>query len=300
MAKIQRISDNRTLLRGLYLISCLFTKNSVNLPSPYYSNIIAWGSKRFIRIVIPVIKVFDIWPFRRSCTLAGEGLLQGFTDCHCHLLPGVDDGARTMEESLRLLRIYEMWGIREVWLTPHIMEDIPNTVDGLRARFAELQEAYQGPIQLHLAAEHMLDNLFEARLKQNALLPIGKEGRHLLVETSYFNPPMGFYDLVTRICSAGYMPLLAHPERYIYMEEKDYERLRDLNVKFQLNLFSLVGGYGPDARKKAEWLLKEEYYQVCGLDMHRQALVNPDMLQQSVRENVFRQLQRLVENGYEL
>ena len=251
-------------------------------------------------IVMPVIKVFDRWPFSRSCALAANDLLRGFTDCHCHLLPGVDDGARTLEESLKLLTLYEAWGIRKVWLTPHIMEDIPNTVDGLLTRFAELQEAYKGSIQLHLAAEHMLDNLFEERLKQKALLPLGKSGRHLLVETSYFNPPIGFYDQLARICSAGYVPLLAHPERYVYMGRMDYERLRNLKVKFQLNLFSLVGAYGPDARKKAEWLLKEGFYQVCGTDMHRQALVHPDLWQQPIRKKVFRRLQSLVANEYEL
>ena len=80
-----------------------------------------------------------MWPFSRSCALASEDLLQGFTEYHCHLLPGVDDGARTMEESLQLLQLYETWGVREVWLTPHIMEDIPNTVEGLAARFADLK-----------------------------------------------------------------------------------------------------------------------------------------------------------------
>ena len=84
------------------------------------------------------------------------------------------------------------------------------------------------------------------------------------------------------------------------MERKDYERLRDLKVRFQLNLFSLVGAYGPDARKKAEWLLKEGFYQVCGSDMHRQALVHADLWQQSVRKSVFRSLQSLLENGHEL
>ena len=106
-----------------------------------------------------------MWPFRKKKTLAESGLLHGFTDWHCHLLPGVDDGVRTLDESLAILASYEQQGIRSVWLTPHIMEDIPNTTALLKARFAELITAYQGPLQLHLAAEHMLDGLFEERLR---------------------------------------------------------------------------------------------------------------------------------------
>lgn len=85
--------------------------------------------------------------------------MQGRTDWHSHILPGVDDGVQTVEEALQILAEYERLGIREVWLTPHIMEDIPNTTALLRERFIELQALYIGPIILHLAAENMLDNL---------------------------------------------------------------------------------------------------------------------------------------------
>jgi len=148
--------------------------------------------------------------------------LIGFTDYHSHILPGVDDGVQTMDESLEILRLYEEQGIKSVWLTPHIMEDIPNTTAHLRDRFAELQAAYTGGVQLHLAAENMLDNLFEERLGKNDLLPLGENGDHLLVETSYFSPPMGLKNILLRIKSKGYHPVLAHPERYAYMDESDY------------------------------------------------------------------------------
>lgn len=212
------------------------------------------------------------WPFNKRTSLADSGIFQGYTDWHCHLLPGVDDGVRTMEESLRLLESYEQLGIREVWLTPHIMEDIPNTTAQLRSRYAELQSAYQGPIILHLASENMLDNLFEQRLQQGDLLPIGDEGKQLLVETSYFNPPYGMDDILLRVKSKGYFPVLAHPERYVYMDIKDYERLKQLGVAFQLNLPSLIGAYGPDARRKAKWLLEHKYYRYSGTDTHRLSL----------------------------
>ena len=194
--------------------------------------------------------------------------LSGFTDYHSHILFGVDDGVKTLEVSLQVLQRYEELGIAEVWCTPHIMEDIPNTPAALRTRFAELQAAYQGPIKLHLSAENMMDHLFEERLEQNDLLPHGPDGNRLLVETSYFTPPMGMTNILRRIKTKGYFPVLAHPERYVYMDKSDYRTLKGMDILFQLNLSSLAGGYGPDAEKKSHWLLKKGYYNLAGSDLH--------------------------------
>lgn len=196
-----------------------------------------------------------------------------FTDYHSHILPGVDDGVQTMEEALEILHLYEGLGVKTVWFTPHIMEDMPNTTAHLRKRFGELQATYSGAIKLHLAAENMLDNLFEERLERNDLLPLGENGDHLLVETSYFNPPMGLSNILLRIKAKGYYLVLAHPERYVYMGESDYRRLKDMGVKFQLNLFSLTGTYGKTTKRKAEWLLKNKFYHFCGSDIHQLASV---------------------------
>lgn len=209
-----------------------------------------------------------MWPFRRRILLKDSGIFDGFIDWHSHILPGVDDGVQTTEEALEILRLYEELGIKTVWLTPHIMEDIPNTTAHLRKRFAELQAAYTGPITLHLAAENMLDNLFEERLERNDLLPLGENGDHLLVETSYFSPPMNLYATMERIKAKGYHPVLAHPERYAYMYEKDYRKLKSINVKFQINLFALIGAYGTYIQNTSEWLLKNKFYDLIGCDLH--------------------------------
>lgn len=207
--------------------------------------------------------------FSRKVRLGESGFFSGFTDWHCHILPGVDDGFKTMEDSLAVLDEYEKAGITTVWLTPHIMEDMPNTTESLKARFVELKSSYQGHIVLHLAAENMLDNVFEKRFRENDLLPM--DGQKLLVETSYFTPPMNMIGTLRRIKSAGYFPVLAHPERYVYMDDRYYESLKDLGIIFQLNIGSLVGQFGETARKKAESMLKKGYYGMVGTDLHRRS-----------------------------
>ena len=197
-----------------------------------------------------------------------SSLLTNFTDHHSHILPGVDDGVKKMETSLKVLERYEQFGIAEVWCTPHVMEDIPNTTAGLQARFAELCEAYQGPIKLHLAAEYMMDELFEERLEQGDLLKLGDEGNQVLVETSYFTPPMDMDAILRRIKQKGIYPMLAHPERYVYMNKERYKELKNNGIRFQLNLSSVAGAYGSEAKDKALWLLKQNFYNIAGSDLH--------------------------------
>lgn len=195
---------------------------------------------------------------------------KGLTDWHSHILPGVDDGVENIEDSLSILAEYERMGIESVWLTPHIMEDVPNSPRALKARFAQLSERYDGPVKLHLAAENMIDRLFIDRLESGDLLPIGSKGNMLLVETSYFNAPYNLNKTFEKIKSKGFHPLLAHPERYNYMESiSEYEQLKKLGVLFQLNMLSLTGFYGKIAKDKAHRLLKMGMYDAVGSDIHR-------------------------------
>ncbi|MBR5661146.1 MAG: capsular biosynthesis protein [Bacteroidales bacterium] len=209
-----------------------------------------------------------MWPFTKRISLSSSRIFEGFTDCHSHILPGVDDGVKHIEESLDILSRYEEMGFKAVWFTPHIMEDIPNTTSDLRERFEALKAEYHGPLELHLGAENMIDNLFENRLAANDFLPMGPKLDHLLVETSYFTPPFGFHDTLEKVKAAGYFPVLAHPERYVYMGSEDYDRLKEMKILFQLNLFSLAGYYGSSVQHTAEALLKKGYYDYAGTDIH--------------------------------
>lgn len=211
-----------------------------------------------------------MWPFSKKIHTIREGqMLAGSTDWHSHILPGVDDGFKDVEDSLKALQRLEQLGVKEVWLTPHIMEDCPNETADLKKRFEEFKAEYKGRMSICLGAENMLDSLFEDRLEVNDFLPIGREGNHLLIETSYFNPPMNMVGLLEQVKTKGYYPVLAHPERYQYMDEKDYQRLKDMGVLFQANYFSLIGAYGHTAQKKLEWLLKKRMIDFMGSDLHK-------------------------------
>lgn len=211
-----------------------------------------------------------MWLFKdKVASLEDSGIMAGMTDWHSHILPGVDDGFQSLDDSLEALEYFDSKGLDSLWLTPHIMEDYPNTTDNLKKRFELLKDAWTGKLKLKLASENMLDTLFEERLEARDLLPIGDNRDHLLVETSYFSAPIGFDNIIDKIMAAGYFPLLAHPERYVYMGENDYKKLRDKGVKMQLNYVSLVGGYGETAKKKSIWLLKNGMIDVVGSDIHR-------------------------------
>ena len=204
--------------------------------------------------------------FSKRSLLADSRILEGLTDYHTHLLPGVDDGIPTMKEALEALSGLEQHGVKRVWLTPHIMEDMPNTTLYLQARFRELKASYRGAIELYLAAEYMLDDLFEKRLAENDLLPL--RDNYLLVETSCFNPPMDMDGMLKRVMAGGYFPVLAHPERYIYMTMNDLYRLKTMGVQFQLNLPSIAGVYGRAIRITAGKLLQKNLYEFIGTDTH--------------------------------
>lgn len=209
-----------------------------------------------------------MWPFSSKYSLQQSDFLKGWTDRHSHILPGVDDGIQTIEDSIAILSMYEQMGVKMVWLTPHIMEDCPNTPEKLKTRFEELKSAYKGNIELALSAENMMDGLFIKRLEQGILMPYGDNNNELLIETSYVQPPMRMESILRDMQKAGITPVLAHPERYLYMDAEKYENIKEMGVKFQLNVTSLIGAYGKQVKERAEYLLNEGYYNYSGSDAH--------------------------------
>lgn len=236
--------------------------------------------------------------FKRKHNLIKSGILEGKVDIHSHVLPGVDDGSQSVQQSLELLHYMEhVMKYSEVWLTPHVMQDFDNSSTNLDIKFQEFKKEYKGTLTIHLASEYMLDSGFEFRLNNNPLL-LGNE--HLLVETSYMNPPNGMHDILLRIWRKGLRPLIAHPERYMYMTEDDYDELKELGYEFQLNLMSLSGYYGRRPKYMAEWLLEEKMYNYVGSDLHHLERYQDYLEHMNLTSEQLSEIEKLLENNSEM
>ena len=231
-----------------------------------------------------------------------EDLFRGACDVHCHLLPGVDDGFATVEKSLHALKKLEEHGVKKMVLTPHFMKDYP---DNHRETIVGKFEAYKAEaakvcnIELHLAAEYMLDACFMDHFKEG-FLTLDKGGNHVLCETSYMMYEHGITEMIYDIMCAEFQPVIAHPERYEYANRDNYFRWKDKNYEFQLNLLSLAGAYGSNAVAKSHFLLKEGFYDYVGSDMH--GLGNFERFLPEIRLNkkCMEQLEQLIENNKKL
>ncbi len=193
-------------------------------------------------------------------------------DLHSHFIPGIDDGSQSMEESLSLLRGMEALGYEKVITTPHIMVDVyRNTPTIIKEGLASLRKAAKAEgikLEIEAAAEYYLDEGFYDHLHSGEVMSINN--KYLLFETSYASKPLQIEEMIFEISAAGYVPLMAHPERYRYVKDplKEYGRFKELGVLLQLDLNSLGGHYGRDAQKKAEILSEKGMIDFLGSDVH--------------------------------
>jgi tyrosine-protein phosphatase YwqE len=240
--------------------------------------------------------------FGRKYSIAEAGLLQGMTDIHSHFLYGTDDGMQTEEESFAALDYLEQQGVRKIYFTPHVMESFPaNDSKSLRFLFEKFVGNYAGNIDLRLSAEYMIDNRFELHLYNENDRPLSIANDYLLIETSYINPPLNFRKTIEKIKKKGYAIILAHPERYQYMDTDDYVKLRaDGFLFFQLNLLSPVGYYGEQVRSNAEYLLKNGFYTFIGTDIHNPEAHRKAFNQKSLNAKQINKINILIENNLQL
>jgi tyrosine-protein phosphatase YwqE len=191
-------------------------------------------------------------------------------DMHSHVLPGIDDGAQNPQESVILIKRMMALGIKKIIATPHIMIDYyRNTPETINAALdllkAELIKE-NIDIEVQAAAEHYFDETFEARVNERGLMTIGDN--YVLFEFSFINQPPNTIPVIQRLKDLGYKPILAHPERYPYLDIDQFRTLHDWGVNFQLNTISLTGYYGKDAKKIAEELIDNQLVDFISSDMH--------------------------------
>ncbi|HMQ06337.1 MAG TPA: hypothetical protein PKC30_03500 [Saprospiraceae bacterium] len=194
------------------------------------------------------------------------------TDTHAHWLPGIDDGPKSVDESLEMLKRYNQMGFRHLIATPHIYRDYyPNTRQSIKLAFEEIQKIAKNQFpNLHLsfAAEYYLDDHFDILLKNRELLTFGVS--YVLVEQGFFAETPGLNKTLFEMQIAGYQPVLAHPERYIYYHKNDtrVHSLKNSGVKFQVNLLSLAGKYGKTIAQKASKWIDQGLIDFVGTDAH--------------------------------
>jgi protein-tyrosine phosphatase len=210
--------------------------------------------------------------FKKSRKVPQINFAQLGVDMHSHVIPGIDDGAQDLGQSLALIHAFRDMGFRKIITTPHIMADyyrntreiIERGLDGLRE---ELQQ--QGiDFEVEAAAEYYLDETFETKLDKGNMLTLGQD--HLLFEISFVNYPPNLLDMIKKMQDKGYKPILAHPERYPYLFEsmEHYQRIRETGCYLQLNTISLTGYYGKGSQKTAEELVDRQLIDFIGSDMH--------------------------------
>lgn len=193
----------------------------------------------------------------------------GYVDIHSHILPGIDDGASTLEDTKFLLEEMRQLGFTKVITTPHTMNNVwDNTTETITMALNEVNAALTLPFALKAASEYALDESVIQKANNKTLLTI-KEN-YLLVELSYLNAPIQLYDFLYELQLAGYQIVLAHPERYAYYHNnrKEYLKLKKAGCYFQLNLLATVGYYGKEVADTAHYLIKENLYDFTGSDIH--------------------------------
>jgi tyrosine-protein phosphatase YwqE len=218
-------------------------------------------------------------------------------DMHSHLIPGIDDGSKSMEESLELVKRLADYGLEKIITTPHIMSEYyRNTPEIIHMGLEDLRKAVKKEgiaIQIEAAAEYYMDEIFLEKVKAGEkMLTFGDS--YILVETGFINKPQMLFDIIFHLEMAGYKPILAHPERYQYliMDKKLQEELFERNLLFQVNLLSFTGFYSKQVKDFGEMLVDKGVVALLGTDCHNARYL--DMLDTLPKyQKIYEKLQNL-------
>lgn len=213
--------------------------------------------------------------FKKKKTLK-ELIPNDFVDIHSHLLYGLDDGAKSLQETQDLIADLKSFGFTQFVTTPHTTPLIwENSKQDILNQYRKVKEELEASdIELRVASEYLMDDSFFKRLENEKLLTI--KDNFVLVEMSYINPPIQLYEIIMELNSQGYQPVLAHPERYNFYKNdySSFKRLKSAGCLFQMNMLSCTNYYGSGITAIADHLLKENMYDFAGSDVHHQKHIN--------------------------
>jgi tyrosine-protein phosphatase YwqE len=218
-------------------------------------------------------------------------------DMHSHLIPGIDDGSKSMEESIDLVRRLADFGLSKIITTPHIMSEYyRNTPEIINMGLEDLRKAVKQEgiaIEIEAAAEYYMDEIFLEKVKSGEqMLTFGDN--YILVETGFINKPQMLLDIIFHLEMAGYKPILAHPERYQYliMDKKLQEELFERKLLFQVNLLSFTGFYSKQVKDFGEMLVDKGVVALLGTDCHNARYL--DMLETLPKyQKIYEKIQHL-------
>tara|TARA_Y100001968_G_C19301120_1_gene689083 strand:+ start:64 stop:792 length:729 start_codon:yes stop_codon:yes gene_type:complete len=206
--------------------------------------------------------------FRKKPILA-DLIPDRFVDIHSHILPGIDDGAKNVEESLKLISEMKKLGFSKIIGTPHTYRGMyENTNETIKNSYKLLSKNLPKNINVSYASEYMLDVSLIEKAMNRSLLCIKKN--YVLIEMGFLFEPINLYEIIFKISLNGYIPVLAHPERYLFLHDdfNKYHKLKNLNCKFQINFLSVIGGYGKKVLNITDKLLKNNLVDFSGTDIH--------------------------------
>ena len=220
-------------------------------------------------------------------------------DIHSHLLPGIDDGAKTIEDTISLLQQMSAIGFKSIITTPHIIPNVwNNTETSIEKKHEETINTLKNKnidTTFGFAAEYMMDVNLTKRLANGKLLTL--KDNYILVEMSYICPPLQLYDIIFELQLEGYKPVLAHPERYLFYHNnfQEFDKLKKAGCLFQLNLLSTVGYYGPKITEIANKLFSKGFIDFVGSDIHHQNHV--DAFNKKIRIKHQKALEKAITNN---
>ena len=212
--------------------------------------------------------------FLKSKPILKDLIPTDYIDIHSHILPGIDDGAKNIEDSIFLITEMQKMGFSKLIATPHTFSGFwDNTKTGIEKKHIETKSLLsdnQINVSLGVASEYLMDDHFVSLFQKKEILTL--KDNYVLVEMSYLNPPMQLFNIIFDLQVAGYIPVLAHPERYNFYHNnfEEYKKLKNAGCLFQLNLLSTVGYYGKNITEIAQKLLQNNLIDFVGSDIHHE------------------------------